>query len=65
MGNIFVKFKRDVERKNSGLYSFRPTVPKKDITHRFNLATPKEALMNILYGYVIFKAEIRHRKHMF
>ena len=43
---------------------FRSTNPNKEIPHIFNLTTPKETLMHILYGYIIFKAGIYHRKHM-
>ena len=53
MGNRFGKGKIDVEGNKSGLYLFRPTDPNKEIPHRFNLTTPKEALIQILYGYVI------------
>ena len=50
---MFVKGIGDVEVKKSGLYSFVPTTPNKEIPHRFNLTTLKEDFMYILYGYVI------------
>ena len=40
---------------------FSPTSPKKEIPHIFNITPPKEALVHILYGYIIYKEEIYHR----
>ena len=64
VGNSFGKGKRDVDGKNSGLWFFGPTTHNKEIPHRFDLKTPKEAFMHILYGYIICKAEIYHREYM-
>ena len=63
MGNRFGKFKRGVE-DNSGLYLFSRNTPNKEIPHIFNLTTPKENLMQILYKYDICKAEIYHSKYI-
>ena len=64
VGNMLRRGKRDVEVNYSGRYFFRPTTPNKEILHRFNITMPKEDIMHVIYGYVIFKAEIYHRKHM-
>ena len=58
MGNSFGKFKIDVEGNNSGLYLFIPTTTNKAIPHRFRLTTPKEYIVQILYGYVICKSKL-------
>ena len=56
VGNRPIKVKIYIEGKNSGQYSFIPTTLNKEITHIFNLTTPKEDIMHILYVYVIFKS---------
>ena len=64
VGNRFGKRKWDVEGNKSGLYSFRPDTSNKEIPHIFNITTPKDSLMHILYRYVICEVEIYHRKQM-
>ena len=64
MGDSFGKFKIDVEVNNSLLYLLSPTTPNTKILQIFNLITHKEDHVHILYGCVILKSEICHRKHM-
>ena len=52
---MFRKGKIDVEGKNSGYYSLFPTTLNKEIPPVFNLTTPKEDLVHISYGCIIFK----------
>ena len=48
--NKIIKVKRGAEGKNLGQYLFRPTTPKKEIPHIFNLTMPKEDFMHSLHG---------------
>ena len=52
MRNRHRKIKRYVEGNNLGQHFFCHTNPNNEIPHIFNITTPKDFLIQIIYGYV-------------